>query len=83
LGYALELFDLSEGLVECGVAGAFAVVGGADDLLLRGQRGLEALLLVVGGEPRVKCEGGDEDRGQQGGNFNCAAGHLFSPSVLS
>jgi hypothetical protein len=59
LACALELFDLSEGLAECGVAGAFAGVGGSDDLLLSGQRGLEALLLVVGGEPRVKCEGGD------------------------
>jgi hypothetical protein len=59
LGCALELFDLSEGLAEGGVAGTFAVVGGADDLLLGGERGLEALLLVVGGDPRVKCEGGD------------------------
>jgi hypothetical protein len=59
LGCALELFDLSEGLVEGGVAGAFTVVGGADDLLLGGERGLEALLLVVGGEPCVTREGGD------------------------
>ena len=56
LHLALELFDLREGFVQRGVAGAFAGIGCFDELLLRGEGGLEALLFVVGGEPCVKSE---------------------------
>ena len=57
---ALQLFDFCEGVVQSGLAGALAGAGGVEDLLLRGEGGLEALLFVARREPGVDGERGDE-----------------------
>jgi len=65
---------LGECVFECGVAVAFAGVGGVDGLFLCGECGGEAELVVVGGEPDVEDDGGEEERGAEGDDFDCAAG---------
>ena len=69
---ALQRVDLGEGVFEGGVAVAFAGVGGVEGLFLGGESGREAELIVVGGEPGVEDEGGEEERGAEGDD--CAAG---------
>jgi hypothetical protein len=49
LRHAFEGFDFRESVVERGLARVFAGGGGVEDLLLRGEGGLEALLFVAGG----------------------------------
>ena len=71
---ALQRVDLGEGVFEGGVAVAFAGVGGVEGLLLCGECGGEAELIVMGGEPGVEDEGGEEERGAEGDDFDCAAG---------
>jgi hypothetical protein len=67
---------LGECVFECGVAVAFAGVGGVDGLFLCGECGREAELIVVSGEPGVEDERGEEECGAECGNFDRAAsGH--------
>ena len=65
---------MGESVFESGVAVAFAGVGGVDGLLLCGECGREAELIVVGGEPGVEDERGEEECGAEGGDFDCATG---------
>ena len=71
---AFEGVDLGEGIFERGVAVVFAGVGCVESLFLGGERGLEAELVVVCGEPGVEDESGEEDCGAESGDFDCAAG---------
>src|SRR5579863_10631685 len=70
-----ELGDLRERVVERGVAVALAGVGRVEELLLRGERGLQALLLVVGSEPGVESHGGQKQGDEEYDEVKCAAGH--------
>ncbi len=63
---------MGEGVFEGGGAVAFAGVGGVEGLLLCGESGGEAELVVVSGEPGVEDERGEEERGAEGDD--CAAG---------
>jgi len=74
LRVALQRVDLGECVFECGVAVAFAGVGGVEGLFLCGECGGKAQLVVVGGEPSVEDERGEEECGAEGGDFDCAAG---------
>jgi len=76
LRVAFECVDLGECVFECGVAVAFAGVGGVDGLFLSRECGREAELIVVSGEPGVEDERGQEECCAEGGNFDRAAsGH--------
>jgi hypothetical protein len=65
---------LGEGVFEGGVAVAFAGGGGVEGLLLCGESGGEAELIVVGGEPGVEDERGEEECDAEGDDFDFAAG---------
>jgi hypothetical protein len=71
---AFEGVDVGESVFECGVAVVFAGVGCVEGLFLGGQCGLEAELVVVGGEPGVEDECGEEECAAEGDDFDCAAG---------
>ncbi len=73
---AFEGFDLRQRVVERGCAGALAGVGGVEELLLRGERSLQALLLVACGKPGVEGQRSQEEHGAEGGELKqCVAGH--------
>src|SRR5208282_533704 len=72
---AFEIFDLRERGGESGLAGAFAGVGGVEDLLLRVESRLEELLVRARVEPCVNRERGCEQRGAECGDFECSSCH--------
>ena len=65
---------MGEGVFKGGVAVAFVGVSGVEGLFLCGESGGEAELIVVGGEPGVEDERGEEECGAGGGDFDFVAG---------